>query len=62
MKEITNDVQLLTKQLNDTKLVNKGILSEVEIGDPTSAIVGMWNLIAQVPEDLLMVTKVTWGN
>ena len=32
MKEITNDVQLLTKQLNDAKLVNKGMLSEVETG------------------------------
>ena len=27
MKQITNDVQLLTKQLNDAKLVNKGMLS-----------------------------------
>ena len=32
MKQITNDVQLLTKQLNDAKLVNKGMLSEVETG------------------------------
>ena len=32
MKQITNDVQLLTKQLNDTKLVKKRMLSEVETG------------------------------
>ena len=33
MNQITNDVQLLnTKQLNDAKLVNKGMLSEVETG------------------------------
>ena len=32
MKQITNDLQLLTKQLNDAKLVNKGMLSEVEMG------------------------------
>ena len=28
MKKITDDVQLLTTQLNDVKLVNKDILSE----------------------------------
>ena len=28
-------------------------------GDPTFAIMGMQNLIARGPEDLLMVTKVT---
>ena len=31
-------------------------------GDPASAIVGMQNLIAWGPEDLLMVAEVTWGN
>ena len=30
--------------------------------DPTSAIVGIQNLIAWGSEDLLMVTEVTWGN
>ena len=32
MKQITNDVLLLTKQLNMQKLVNKGMLSQVETG------------------------------
>ena len=32
MKKITDDVQLLTTQLNDAQLVNKDILSEVEMG------------------------------
>ena len=31
-------------------------------GDPSSAIVGMQKLIARGPEDLVVVTKVIWGN
>ena len=31
MKKITGDVQLLTSQLNDAKMVNKDILSDVEM-------------------------------
>ena len=32
MQKITDDVQLLTIQLNDAKLVNKGMLNAVEVG------------------------------
>ena len=31
-------------------------------GDPTFAIVGMQNLIAWGPRDLMVVTDVTWEN
>ena len=31
-------------------------------GDPASAIVGMQNLIAQGPKDLIVMIAVTWGN
>ena len=32
------------------------------LGDCTSAIEGMQNLLVWVPEDLLVVIEVTWGN
>ena len=32
MKKITDDVQLLTTQLNDAKLLNKDMLIEMEMG------------------------------
>ena len=31
-------------------------------GDPASAIVGMRNLIARGPKDLIVMIAVTWGN